>query len=201
MESDSDDYYSIGEFAEALEGLGTLAFKQLWLAADSRIQNANLDRAIYEPDELISAAIGASLKKGGKRWKKGVPIETHLWQAMRNIAYQWGKRQRPRRYLDSCVQENDLEDDDPIENTVSEQESTRESAEMEELLQAINAALKGDKISMEIIRLKMKEYSASDIQVALKISKNQYQASLRRIQRNKTLTTIHEQTKEDRRRA
>lgn len=89
---DQPRYRSRAEAATALAALTKEELSKLTGAARAYWSGRGLDDRWGSPEELLGEAVLRTLKKDGKRWRKGVDITYHLKRAMENISGHWARK-------------------------------------------------------------------------------------------------------------
>lgn len=163
---------TVQEARNAIENLRKSDFAKLMIIARS-FTRARLQGDVVEPADLLHEAIAKTLD-GRRRWRRSVSIVKHLDRVMESdsghIAEQ---RTRDATRAQECVPRSGVFPVPSPETILHAREE----------LDNVFALFADDKIALRLLRLKSEEYSASEIQRTLGMSRTEYDTVTKRIRR------------------
>lgn len=161
------------EARQAILGLCAADFAKLMLIAKGFVRK-RMRSTVIEPEDLLHDAIAKTLD-GRRKWRKSVSILKHLDRIIESDSGHVAEQIQAHRNVP--MPEGDQE-------IVECGSGPGAAIELSEAFERLLRHFEGDRIAMEILRLKGDGLAASEIQRELGMSKTQYETATRRIRRH-----------------
>lgn len=174
---ESGHYATTGEAHDAIQHLQNSDFVKLMIIARS-FTRRRLYGAVVDPEDLLQEAITKTLA-GRRRWNRDVSIVRHLDRVMESDSGHLAERraleaQRFREHMQPLYVHPE-----PVAREPSPEARLRACETLDNVL----AFFAEDERALQLIRLKGDDFSASEIQQKLGMSRTEYDTVTKRIRR------------------
>lgn len=175
------------EVWQAIEGLTPAQLLRLEKFARWRVRGLGRKSLGRDYRDLLQEGLTSTLA-GTRRWNKhAVDLVGHLLGTMRSISSHWDEQcDDAEPYLESEVITNTAEGEEinPLRQTASNAPSQDRVAMAKEELAKIEKVFEEDPIAILVIHGLREGMKGPEIQQILEISRNKYDAAVKRIRRN-----------------
>jgi hypothetical protein len=179
------NYASLQEVEEAITALTDADHAKLMLIAHFFCKRRGISANEMEPGELLSEAILATCKEGGKRWNKAIPIVRHLDRAMENISGHFIRDRKTQHEKSKIVSFasglRPEEDEKKVFGKWNEDQTSLAAKEKAKAL--IQDVFGDDERSKEVFLMRAEEHPVSEILLKLKLTETEYETIARQIRR------------------
>ena len=175
MTKKADGYATTDEAAAAINTLASSDYKKLMWAATYWWSRRRIQHRWAEPDDLLHEAVVLTLK-GTKRWRKSeVGIVKHLDRAIENISGHLAGKGLTHAAACEAIKATTPSSTrgQSIEDTVAARDE----------LELVTALFKDDQEALQLLMLKAREKSASEVRKELGMSNRAYDTVTKRIRR------------------
>jgi len=179
---------SLAEVGAAVEALDEPTLARLQAYARRRVYGCG--PAVLkgrEDKDLVREAIFRTLD-GRRTWQKSIPLDTHLFGAMRSIASHWEEEALADPAVPASSLSYETDDGVPVEPydqvPSSAPDPERQAAGREELALIIDH-FKGDPVASLMITCRMEGTPLSEL-LALGVSENELEAARKKVRRHAT---------------
>ena len=174
---ESRQYATGEEVHDVIQHLQDSDFVKLMIIARS-FTKRRLYGSVFGAEDLLQEAIAKTLA-GRRRWNRDVSIVRHLDRVMESDSSHLAERraqeaQRLREHMQAL---------DVHPKTVSHESSPESRLRVRETLDNVLAFFADDERALQLIHLKGEDFSASEIQRKLGMSKTEYDTVTKRIRR------------------
>jgi len=162
------------EVRTAINALDPASYVKLMVIAKAFCRRRTVG-SVVEPEDLIHDAIAKTLD-GPRRWNRAVSILKHLDRTIESDSGHEVERREIRRAVP-------LQEDDVAADRFSDAHAGVDTADE---LDQIFRLFKGDRLALDLLRLRSDGYSASEIQVELGLDETRYESLAKKIRRRVT---------------
>lgn len=167
-----EDIATTSEVREAIKSLKPADYVRLMLLAKV-FAKTRIRGTVVEPDDLVQDAIAKTLE-GHRHWKKGVSILQHLGRVIESDSGHVAEKHASHGPIP--IEEGSCE---PVAHAPNPMAQMEAHQELEMLLEPFEE----DETALQVLRLKSRGFSPSEIQRELGFGRTQYETVLKRIRR------------------
>ncbi len=170
--SANDRYATASEVRRAITGLQDVDYARLMLIA-RYFHRTRVPGAGTTPEDLLQTAITKTLD-GKRKWSKAVPISKHLDRAMESESGHLLEKRQRQVTLPLAAAAGEADTGTPAPDT-----AVCIADDLEQVLRLFE----GDRLALDVLRLKAEGLSASAIRSSLKLTETQYDTVTQGIRR------------------